>query len=501
MSELAIVVRLAKRVYLQIDGYVIVFFVKIFCGSAGRRSMAHRHTDWPKPDGERNLAKQLAALDDPHLHLWFGLDFIPGVRDIDILVWHEKVGVFVIEVKAVPLSHVEIFGWKTCKIKDRKRDTGPQYQAYKAHESFRSFLAPYMDRVPYISSTACWPLISRESWDRQWDDERVCGEYSERMIFQEDIFADAAMFAERLKYIWFNSPIRSGADYPFEHYDEQLQALQKVLSVEARPQPAPSDLMKLQEIERRVIAEVRVDAPEEGGTRILYYGHPGTGKTFRLLETGFAHALAGRQVLFVCYNKVLAADVRRLLSHSVLLKRFDRFIQVYDVFDMLTLYAADQKIDVGDDYDMWGELIVDEMRKNAASLDKFDTVLIDEAQDMKDWALSMLQLFTMPNATISVAAGTGQELYGNTSQWLQQFRSIAVNKRLNRNFRNTRPVFQLAQTFYEANMDRTKIQGVLKRFSGKAAKKDEQAILFDRPEGQFPLLQAIDESETSAVYS
>lgn len=67
--------------------------------------MAHIHT---KPDkkhgGETLLANQLGAIEDDRLHFWFSLDYIPGVLDADILLIHQDIGAFVIEVKAVPIE-------------------------------------------------------------------------------------------------------------------------------------------------------------------------------------------------------------------------------------------------------------------------------------------------------------------------------------------------------------------------------------------------------------
>ncbi len=68
------------------------------------------------------------------------------------------------------------------------------------------------------------------------------------------------------------------------------------------------------------------------------------------------------------------------------------------------------------------------MKKIAHRLPKYETVLIDEAQDMKDWALEMLELLSTPNATVCVAAGSGQELYGQSARWLKNFKQDASRK-------------------------------------------------------------------------
>jgi len=77
-----------------------------------RDALAHLHTSLPDRTGERNLVLQLKALADQQLHIWCGLSFIPGVRDCDLLLWHEKAGVFLVEIKAVPILMIERFGWE-----------------------------------------------------------------------------------------------------------------------------------------------------------------------------------------------------------------------------------------------------------------------------------------------------------------------------------------------------------------------------------------------------
>ena len=151
--------------------------------------MANLYTELPSRQGERNLAIQLSNFGDNKLHLWFSVDFVPGVQDNDVLICHEEAGFFVLEVKAVPISAIEEFGWESCKIKGRSRDDPPQRQADQARHSLRNFLSPQMPerKSPFISATACFPLISRVEWNRTWDDSRVVGNYAERLVFREDL--------------------------------------------------------------------------------------------------------------------------------------------------------------------------------------------------------------------------------------------------------------------------------------------------------------------------
>lgn len=117
--------------------------------------MAKLHSEYPKNLGEKNLALQLIAMEDPKLHLWCSLNYIPGVRDVDVVIWHEEEGCFVIEVKAVPIHMIEEFGIHRCRIRDRDTTETPQQQAYSALESLNRYLYPRMQplKLPFLVST------------------------------------------------------------------------------------------------------------------------------------------------------------------------------------------------------------------------------------------------------------------------------------------------------------------------------------------------------------
>ena len=321
--------------------------------------MTTLHTGLPKHKGEIDLANQLIAFDDDKLHLWFALDFIPGVRDIDVLLWHESVGVFVIEVKAVSLEMIDSFGYNQCTIKDRDTRESPQQQAYSAYESLRRFISPQNTGSPFIVSTACWPKISREKWNGHWDDERVIGDFADRMLFSEDI-SDTDAFIRRLTHIWNNPPARKGASYSFNHDDQKFQKFKSSLQPVAHLKPTPSDIERLHAIEQKITRAIRKDVPAYSAKKICFEGHPGTGKTFRLLQIGVEHSCEKAQVLFVCFNKVLASDIRRLRHVRMYYptSEQDGKIDVFDVFDRLNYdagYLEDEhsKIIRVDKHDRW----------------------------------------------------------------------------------------------------------------------------------------------------
>ena len=467
--------------------------------------MAIRHTDLPEKKkghiGEYNLAVQLCGFEDNRLNLWFGLDYLPGVSDVDVLLYHEAAGVFVIEVKAVGIGEIETFGLRSCKIKDRSLSAGPQYQASKARTELFSFLGPQLRRKLFISSTACWPRIERREWRERWEDPFVAEQLADKMLFKEDLFLDSATLIARLQFIRENPPAKAKPIWPFAHSAEVLQELIHTLNISSKQKPTPTDFERLKAIEDDVKKQAAKEAPPDETRLLLYRGGPGTGKTFRLLQIAYNHGIAGKRVLFCCYNRVLAADIRRLLSLSPALKSSSGKVEVYDIYGLLSHHATDEDFAaMAETHDEWARMIVESLQSDRDQVSKYDTILVDEAQDLRDWAFTLFEVQSTRATTVAVAVGFGQELYGSTSEWFTEFKAKAEIKRLNRNFRNTEPVFMLSQLFYEAyGKTEDKFEKTLQRF--KERKPNEQMELLpelDRTGGSLPSLPCIDDSSVDA---
>ncbi len=477
--------------------------------------MSHVHKAAINSDGhfrEFELAGQLAALDDPELHLWFQLDCVPGVKDIDILAYHEAVGIFVIEVKGVRLNDIEYITYDECVIRNRDERINPNVQARSAMFKLIDFLSPRVNGIRDIGITpsACWPIIERARWDESFDNHELTGDYARRMLFVEDFATGPQSFIKRLRAIKANPIALARVAPPFSHSPQLLKRILDALRPEARPQPTPSDLERLSKIEGRVAAEAIAEAPIGGATRMLYKGAPGTGKTFCLLQIGAAHAAAGKRALYVCYNKVLAADIRRILQFSPTLNATGRNLEAFDIYDLLSIYAS--KLNIEDyTHDEWAAEIVSDL-SSKKSIRTYDTVLVDEAQDLTGWAFDFIELHTTPYSTLCVGNGVGQELYDSARSessegqhakkgkaWIERFERDATVKILRRNFRNPEPIFKLAQVFYEGfGKDERLVTETLARFKAKKKLADQLELPdCERKGGSLPRLRPIDEARAN----
>ena len=198
-------------------------------------------------------------------------------EDCDLLIAHEDVGFFLIEIKAVSLEAIESYGWKKCKINGRSEDAGPVSQAAGAMHSLKDYLIGRDVKLP-LTPTAAWPLISRQRWNARWDDRRVCDEYAEKLFFAEDLYSTPSALIERLRYIRANpvyGDFRQGDPYSIR---TQIETLTQELYVNAKPVQTPTDIERLKIIEDRVDKEERSRVPPRSGRHWYYHGKPGTGR-------------------------------------------------------------------------------------------------------------------------------------------------------------------------------------------------------------------------------
>jgi hypothetical protein len=462
--------------------------------------VATLYTEFPRNvdghRGERALAELLDSFDAP-LHLWFCLDFVPGVADIDVLLLHEDFGLFVVEAKCVNLTAVKSYELGTCFIGNRPSSRTPLRQALGGRNALIDYFNQQASgQLPFVTPTACWPLISRESWNAHWVHPQLIHQ-AEGMIFTEDL-ASADAFNMRLSAIAADPAIGARPGSKFKWNPSVLKLVDDALTGRSVP-PTPLAVQRQRlSLHGDGFAETKRDYPVFGRQRVHISGQPGSGKTHRLIQVGLAHAAQGADALFLCYNKTLAADVRRLVTSDEQSPAGTGSLVVYDIFDLLIENASVPHLaDVG--YDEWAHRVVARMATDRRM--SYSTILIDEAQDLSDWAFLMVETLVSSGATIVVASGPGQALYrAEPAEWLTDFKATAVPRNLRRNFRNAAAAFLAAQAFYETAPD---AEAMLKWRHWPDAEKDDTQLgldlmVPDEP-GLAPRLVLVDTPATDAL--
>lgn len=408
--------------------------------------------------GEQRVARLLESFEDENFQLCFSVGFIPGVREIDLLLIDLGLGAFIIEIKAISLSMIQSVSPNLWGIRDRDTSESPLQQAYSQYEGLRTFWRVRMNsKLPPIGITACLPEITRYDWCEAFRDNVYATTISNGLIFQDDLKDPESLYS-RLHYVMINPPIRKGftpANPTTKFLDEF-----KLLLKPAEPQMATTvDRQRLMAIEKGLTTDLNKEFPAGGSAFAVFSGFPGTGKTFRLLSIGVSHAYLNQRVLFACFNKTLASDVRRLLSFNDKLTHTRHQIDVVDIYQLaIRVFEMNglpyEKTSTPDE---WGKFVVEYLREKGerASAGSYDTILVDEAHDMMDWQLDLLSLHAKAGATICIAVGKGQELYRDDSSAVTWLRDRAADqavseKALRRNFRNTPMQYFAALAFHQS---------------------------------------------------
>lgn len=173
------------------------------------------HGPLPDHHGELRFAQSLLDIDDGHLHLIFDV-MLPGVSNIDVVIWDELEGVFCLEVKAVPIQMVQEVSLHEIVIEGRGRGKSPMSQARKGTFELLSLLREVLPDVPWLTATAAWPLIERRDWQAHWGPSSIPPAYAESMMFSEDVESIETL-RSRLRWVRKNAPFGSVEPRNFVH--------------------------------------------------------------------------------------------------------------------------------------------------------------------------------------------------------------------------------------------------------------------------------------------
>jgi hypothetical protein len=185
--------------------------------------------------------------------------------------------------------------------------------------------------------------------------------------------------------------------------------------------------------------------------RVLVEGVAGSGKTFLALLRALAFAREGKRTLFVCYNKELAAWIRRQVAEDPETEEYRELLTIkhFHALAAELAKAADIKFSPAGGGQVnqvfWDDEVPDLMEQAVLALDmtgesvQFDAIVVDEAQDFSiGWWYALTQsLLVVPSGPVYAFMDPNQSLRGEV-QWPPI--DFDTKFRLTINCRNTRKI-------------------------------------------------------------
>ena len=186
--------------------------------------------------------------------------------------------------------------------------------------------------------------------------------------------------------------------------------------------------------------------------RVEVRGGAGSGKTWLAMEQARRLSRSGKRVAMLCYSRGLAAYLTRFMAE---VPTSDRPAYVGEFHRLGALWGADPGTDTDSDY--WERRLPEQMRDLAVALplaDKFDAVIIDEAQDFADawWPAVLAALREPDTGGVYVFSDEGQRVFARFGTPPVQLTPLVLES----NLRNTR---QIAGTFNSLAATKMRLSG------------------------------------------
>ena len=192
-------------------------------------------------------------------------------------------------------------------------------------------------------------------------------------------------------------------------------------------------------------------------SRIRVEGKAGSGKTLLALWAAQSFASQSKDVLYLCYNRSLAAWLRAKfgLSERIVVRSFHSLCSEYARKAKLSFSPPDKDADADETKLFWGEkspAILDQALTALGDAARFDVVIVDEAQDFhQDWWLPVqLLLRNVENGPLYIFFDSDQTgVYGHGQAYPAENN---FSFELSENCRNTRKVVSYCSRVLRAKL-------------------------------------------------
>ena len=141
--------------------------------------------------GEYVVGQILKSFSNPGLELWFDVNYIPGVTDLDLILIDNQVGHYLIEIKSMKIDAIQEFTMTDFILKNDQKKSHPKSQLLTGSLKLRDHLKRFpklkdKKNLPFLQSTVLWSEITRQEWKQHFRAPGVIT-FEEMCIFKDDI--------------------------------------------------------------------------------------------------------------------------------------------------------------------------------------------------------------------------------------------------------------------------------------------------------------------------
>ena len=393
---------------------------------------------------EKQVFDKLNQIDDEWTVL-YSVDWLGsrnghvGDGEADFVLLHPRYGMFIVEVKGGAEIRIKDGQWQSKKSGNFHNIVNPFDQAKLSKIALDEILA---ERVPgfggrkHMGHIVIFPSANA--------DGLLGPDASPEIVIQNSDFEDFENSLKKACEYWKNEPLGP----------TMVQSIKSVLL------PVTSWITrKSVDIDSIIDKQIELTNNQyeimrglRHHRRALIEGTAGTGKTVLATEHARHLAASGSKTLLVCFNKLLAEEIKLQLD--------DTGVTV-STFHLLCMTLGDEAglLDhvEKDDY-FYNETLPEILMEASASLNrKFDAIIVDESQDfLPNWFISLESMFEDENnALFYIFADSNQNI--RSEKWEKPFETEPFLLRIN--CRNTRQIAEKVKPLCEEEVSHREVDG------------------------------------------
>jgi len=354
------------------------------------------------------------------------------------VVTHPTYGLLILEVKGGrEIRHSNGREWTSVRHDTGKESTmkkSPFQQASDNMHTLKKKITKRVGRIPFAYGYACiFPGTDRI-------EGQMPGGVEKELIMTGRDQAEVKRAVDAAFGVWRGKPDRNdGAQ------DKKAEFLKRVHREVLQPefrvlQTLRTQIRDAEEAFARMTKEQALlfNGFLKANNRALIKGYAGTGKTFLAAHRAAELGREGKETLLLCYNRHLADHLDRKME-GVPNVKVATFHQLADEWQDL---APDYSFPENPDSDFWNEGAAD-LLLNAVEYGgkQFDAILVDEAQDFKEYWWLPVEAMLRSDAHFYVFMDPGQNIYeGDVKALLDLPTSVPLRK----NCRSTKHISRFA---------------------------------------------------------